>query len=319
MIKVIQKGLLTTVQDLGRRGWQRYGVPVSGAMDWHAASLANILVGCGTNTPVIEATIIGPTLEITRACRFAMTGAAFAPKLNGKNIDLNRCHEAPAGSRLEMGIATSGARGYVAFSGGIDLPPVMGSVSTNLKAGLGGIDGGRPLQNGDILPLGPQTALRDDLSLRQADPALLPAYSDTPTLRVVLETRPDYFDGWAVTILTGQTYTVSKDSDRMGCRLEGPDIPYAPGFDGNIISDGTTLGSIQVAGGRPILLMADRQTTGGYAKLGGVIMADIPLAAQLRPGNSLRFKAVSLAEAQEAYIAMRTALSDLDRRINVGR
>ena len=230
MIKVIQKGLLTTVQDLGRRGWQRYGVPVSGAMDWHAASLANILVGCGTNTPVIEATIIGPTLEITRACRFAMTGAAFAPKLNGKNIDLNRCHEAPAGSCLEMGIATSGARGYVAFSGGIDLPPVMGSVSTNLKAGLGGIDGGRPLQNGDILPLGPQTALRGDLSLRQADPALLPAYSDTPTLRVVLETRPDYFDGWAVTILTGRPTPSRRTATAWAAALRGRTSPMCRGL-----------------------------------------------------------------------------------------
>ena len=307
--------MLTTIQDLGRRGYQRYGVPVSGAMDWFAASLANILVGNGMNTPLLEVTVIGPVIETTEDCCFAVTGATFSPKLNGQPVPMNSCIHASAGSRIEMGFAALGTRGYIAFGGGFDIPLDMGSASTYIKARLGGLNGG-PLQNGDAIPVR-YKEYPANLAERQAPPRIVPDYSASPIVRIVTEMSTGYFADNAVAMLTSECYTVSADSDRMGCRLEGPAIPYAGGCDGNIISDGIAIGSIQVAGGRPIVLMADRQTTGGYTKIGAVIMADLPLVAQLKPSEKLRFEVTCLGDAQAAYGAMRVALSELDRRINL--
>lgn len=315
MISILQKGMLTTIQDLGRRGYQRFGVPVSGAMDWFAASLANTLVGNGENAPLLEVTVIGPIIDISADCFFAVTGAVFAPKLSGAPIPMNECIFAPAGSRLELGFASVGARGYIAFAGGLDVPEDMGSASTYTKAGLGGLNG-KPLQNGDSIGIKAAKTITSP-GARKAPEALIPAYSASPEVRIVIEPRPDYFTSEAAEIFTGNIYTVAGDSDRMGCRLEGPSIPYAEGCDGNIISDGISIGSIQVAGGRPIILMSDRQTTGGYTKLGAVIMADIPLVAQLKPGEKIKFKAVSVKAAQEAYKAMKTALIELNVMLNV--
>jgi len=309
LIKIVQKGMLTTVQDTGRWGYQRFGVPVSGAMDWLAALLANIIVGNDTDAPVIEATIIGPTLDILEDSCLAITGANFAPKLNGEPIEMNRRIIAPAASRLELGAAKLGARGYLAFLGGLDVPLDLGSASTQTRAGLGGINcNGRPLQNGDTLGIKPTSLSVKELgkSLLTMSPSsgvsdnLVVSYSDSPCVRVVLEARPEYFAFDAESALLFDNYTVESNSDRMGYRLKGPAIPYAPGFDGNIISEGVAFGSIQIVSGQPYILMADRQTTGGYAQIGSVIMADLPLVAQLRPGDTLSFTEVTLSEAQAA-------------------
>ncbi|MCL2757076.1 MAG: 5-oxoprolinase subunit PxpB [Coriobacteriia bacterium] len=312
-VRIVQKGMLTTIQDTGRRGYQRFGVPVSGVMDWFASSLANILVGNSAGAPLLEVTVMGPVIDIQEDCCFAVTGAVFALRLNGEPVPMNSCVAAPAGSRLDLGMALAGARGYIAFSGGLEVKPDMGSASTYLKAGLGGLNG-KPLQNGDwigVQPAGLPADLRAGFDKCNTGADFLPPYSASPQVRVVIDARPDYFAANAAKVLTTGTYTVARDSDRMGYRLEGPSIPYTEGSDGNIISEGVAFGSIQIAGGKPIILMADRQTTGGYAKLGTVITADLPLVAQLRPGDTLSFAEVSLSEAQDAHAAMRRQLADL--------
>jgi len=310
-LRIVQKGMLTTIQDIGRTGYQRFGIPASGAMDWFAAELANILVGNPADAPLLEATIIGPAIDMLDDCCFAVTGATFLPKLNGVPVPMNSCVFAPSESRLELGSAQQGARGYIAFTGGLDVALDLGSASTYTKAGLGGIEGkGQPLQNGDHIKIKPSRR-PSNIDGRIVHEDLLPPYSAAPVVRLIAEARPDYFAANAVEALITDSYQVTNNSDRMGYRLEGPAIPYASGCDGNIISDGTTLGSIQVVGGKPIILMTDRQTIGGYAKIGSVIKADLPLVAQLKPGDTLRFTTVSIQDAQEAYRAISQRLSRL--------
>jgi len=313
MIRVVQKGMLTTIQDQGRRGYQRYGVSVSGAMDWIASGLANTLVGNSIGLPLLESTVIGPVIDILDDCCLALTGAIFSPRLDGVSVPMNSCIFAPAGSQLALGTALIGARGYIAFSGGLDVGHSFGSASTDMKAGLGGIDGnGATLRNGDCI--GVQAAcLPVHLGKRTVKAGFLPPYSSSPVIRIVTEARLDYFAAHAVEVFTSGNYTITNNSDRMGYRLEGPEIPYAAACDGNTISDGVAFGSIQVAGGKPIILMADHQTIGGYTKLGAVIMADLPLMAQLKPGDTVSFKEVSLSDAQEAYKTMRKRLGELAR------
>ena len=357
MLRIVNKGMLTTIQDGGRRGYQRFGVPVSGPMDWFAFRLANLLVGnvpgapnapnsprvpntpCGPNAPntpgvpdtpnapgapTLEVTIRGPAVEVVEDCWFAVCGATFSLKLNGQAVPMNSRVFAAAGSLLEMGYATAGARGYVAFTGGIKVAPTLGSASTCPQAGLGGLDGsGQPLKDGDLLaldspglavsPLDPAANLLspalippcpasadNDKCQPQFRAGFLPAYSGSPRVRMVVTARDDQFAPQALEVLTAGSYTVGADSNRMGYRLEGAAVPYAPGCDGNILSEGVTMGCIQVVGGQPLVLMADCQTTGGYARIGAVIKADLPLVAQLRPGDKLGFEVVSLKEAQEA-------------------
>ena len=326
-LAVVEKGMLTTVQDLGRRGYQRFGVPVSGAMDWYAASLANLLVGNAANAPLLESTVRGPVIDILADCWLALTGIGFSPRLSGTPVALDSCLFAPAGSRLVVGTTNQGARCYLAFAGGLDVAPDLGSTSTYIRAGLGGLDGqGRPLQSGDQLwvrTLEDGTACTAAATEAKAEAAaaagepghrLRYRYSSSPTLRIVTEARPCYFADQAVDTLTSNTYTVTANSDRMGYRLQGPAIPYAPGCDGNAISDGTACGSIQIVGGQPVILLADRQTIGGYPKIGAVITADLPQLAQLKPGDTLRFTEVTLATAQTAYRTLHQQLDYLQGR-----
>ena len=313
MITFRKKGMLTTVQDLGRIGYQRYGMPVCGAMDRYAMELANILVGNPRDEAVVEATVMGPTIVFGEPEIFAITGGDFGPTLNGASIESNRAHLAEAGDVLALPMAKAGARAYIAFAGGLDIEEVMGSRSTFLKGGVGGLDG-RAVRDGDEIGLKAPCDSLPDLEERFVPEKLLPALEDHVTVRFTYGPQDDLFSAIGKRTFAKSEYTLSDKSDRMGFRMDGPAVERAAGSDGNIISDGICFGAIQITNGQPIVMMADRQTTGGYPKLGCVITADLPLLAQLKAGDRVRFRPVSVAAAQAVYRRQRKALDDLEKR-----
>ena len=316
-MEVLAKGMLTTVQDAGRTGWQQYGVPVCGAMDGLSMELANLLVGNEPGAAVLEITGLGPTLKFHRDTYFALCGADFGGRLDRTPVETGRAYFAPAGSVLTLGAARKGFRGCIAFAGGMDLPPVMGSRSTYLKGGFGGFKG-RALEKGDHLPLAPCPWL-PNLENRVLDPMWHQELTSQRPIRVVLGPQTDAFSQAGIETFLNTEYTVTSESDRMGFRLEGDSlIEYAPGRDGNIISDGIAMGAIQIPSGKPIVMMADRQTTGGYAKIANVIACDLPRFAQLKAGDKLRFAAVTPAQARQALLRRRSALADLEARLKAG-
>ena len=311
MIVFQKKGLLTTVQDLGRLGYQRYGMPVCGAMDPFALELGNILVGNPRNEAAIEATILGPTVVFEAPAVFALTGGDFGPTLNDVPIETHRAYAAQAGDVLALPLARTGARAYLAMAGGLDIEEVMGSRSTCLKAGVGGLDG-RAIRDGDRIGLRSPCASLPYLEYRTAPPEILPAYGDRVEVRFTWGPQEDLFSPEGRRTFAKGEYTVSEQSDRMGYRLSGPPVERAAGSDGNILSDGVSFGAIQIPDGQPIVMMADRQTTGGYPKIGCVISADLPLLAQLKAGDRIRFRPVSVAAAQAVYRRQRQALDALE-------
>ena len=313
MISFRKKGLLTTVQDFGRTGYQRYGMPVCGAMDRFAMALANLLVGNPQGEAVVEATVIGPTIVFEEPEIFAVTGGDFGPTLNGEPIEINRAYRAAAGDTLALPMAKSGARAYIAFAGGLDLEEVMGSRSTFLKGGIGGLSG-RPVQDGSEIGLRAPVDDLPDLEDRYVPADLLPAYGNAVEVRFTYGPQDDLFSAAGKQTFTKSEYTLSDKSDRMGFRMDGPAVERAAGSDGNIISDGICFGAIQVTNGQPIVMMADRQTTGGYPKLGCVIAADLPLLAQLKAGDKVRFRPVSVAAAQAVYRRQQKILDKLEKR-----
>ena len=297
-IEVVQPGLLTTVQDLGRWGYQGYGVPVCGALDPVSLRIANILVGNHESLAGLEMTGVGPTLRFSEDAVVAVTGAELGPRIDSKPMPSWESLRVPGGSMLSFDGPLDGLRGYLAIAGGVDVPPVMGSRSTDIKSGFGGLSG-RALEPGDTLPVGP-SSLPDNWS-----PSTLPAsisrqptYGQTFEIRAVLGPQDGMFTKTGVAVLLTSEYTVSTESDRTGCRLEGPPVGHVRGPD--IVSDGNALGSIQVPGsGAPIVLLADRGTTGGYTKVATVISPDIGLLAQAMPGARIKFAAVSVEDAHD--------------------
>lgn len=307
-LEVLEGGLLTTVQDLGRYGYQRFGVPVAGAMDPFALQAANILVGNDLSEAALEMTIVGPTLRATESCLIAVTGADLSLRVNGRPLPSWMAIFVRRGWIIEFGQRKSGCRAYLAVAGGIDVPPIMGSKSTYLRGGFGGFKG-RALKEGDLIPTGQPAFHPLSLAGKEFPPNRIPKYSDTPEVHVVLGPQDDYFTEEGIATFLSSEYKVSPTSDRMGYRLQGPEIAHKGGAD--IISDGIALGSVQVpADKQPIVMMADHQTTGGYPKIATVINADIPLLAQCLPGSSMvTFKATTVEEAQDRYREMARALS----------
>jgi len=300
-------GLLTTVQDRGRYGYQRYGMPVSGAMDVFSLDLANLLVGNDPGDACLEATISGPELEFTSATWIAITGADMDPHLNGQGIPMNTAVDVRPGDRLGFKGLRSGCRAYIAFAGGIAVPPVMGSRSTYLRAGIGGFQG-RALMIGDELHLG---APKGKLRLKRISEGLIPEYKHEQTIRVISGPEAHYFELAGLRSFLSTEHTVTARSDRMGYRLSGEPIKHKEGMT-NIISAGISLGTVQVPGdGHPIILMADRQTSGGYARIANVITADLTLLAQMRPGDKLRFKETEFEIAHQVYISRHRVLLGL--------
>ena len=295
-ITVLKPGWLTTVQDLGRYGYQQYGVPVSGAMDRRSFIIANRLVGNRDDEAGLEVTINGPELLFERDAIIAVTGADLSPSVNTIGIPPWTSVRIERGSRLRFGPRCAGARSYLAIAGGIDVPIVLGSRSTHTYSHTGGMQG-RALVRGDVLISSmPSPHMRPTIG-RTLPEKLRPVYSTATALRVLPGPQGSAFAEDALARLMSRPYQLSTQSDRMGYRLHGPTIPHAEAREW--ISEGTAMGALQVPADRqPILLMADRQTTGGYPKIAVVISADLHLAAQVMPGESIAFRTTTLSEAQ---------------------
>lgn len=287
-----QAGPLTTIQDQGRLGWQRYGITPAGAIDPPAYHAANLLVGNPLGAAALELTLAGGSWRAEGGTlRLAVTGADFPLDLDGAPLAMWRGFRLEPGQVLRIGAARQGLRGYLAVRGGIATPPVLGSRATHLRSGLGGL-AGRAIQSGDHVPVGPDAG--GNGPDRYLDPRHLPAASGP--LRFVPGPQADLFTAEARAALVAGGYVIAADSDRMGYRLQGAALPHLRGAD--IVSDGIVAGAIQVpAAQQPIILLADRQSTGGYPKIGCVITADLPRLAQMRPGAEVRFTAISPAEA----------------------
>ncbi len=315
-LRVLKPGLLTTVQDLGRYGYQKYGVIVSGAMDSFALRMCNLLVGNEEKDPALEITATGPTIEFMEDTLIALCGGDMSPSINSMVIPRWRPLLVRRGSTLGFGGLKSGCRVYMSVAGGIHVPEVMGSGSTYLRAAIGGLEG-RALVAGDVLTPGSYSAqairrLNGLASIRaeQDQPFtaapwfvssdLLPAYG-AGIVRIVRgrefelfteESRDDFFKG---------LYYVTPRTDRMGYRLSGPSLTLSEPLE--MTSGAVNAGTIQVPPeGQPLVLMADRQTTGGYPQIGHAVTVDLPVLAQLRPGDRLKFQEISLDEAQSLYL-----------------
>jgi len=307
-IRVIRSGMLTTIQDSGRWGYQSHGVPVAGPMDPVSHRLANALVGNDRDAATLEVTLLGPELEFEDERVVAVTGADFEITLDGKPAQAGSAFVVAAESRLRFGRRRRGARAYLAIRGGVAVPPVLGSRATHVISAMGGI-GGRPIKAGDRLPLGVAEVSRPTVA--PPNEPIVPLPGQPAPLRVLPGPQADAFAADAFNALQSTPYKVGQQSDRMGFRLEGPRLTHARSAD--IISDATPLGVLQVpASGQPILLMADRQTTGGYPKIATVITADLPIAGQLGPGDTLLFSVCTPREAMAALIAQERALMALE-------
>lgn len=294
MIEIITPGLLTTVQDFGRVGVMKNGFTQNGAMDRYSMTVANRLCGNCDSAPVLEMTVLGVTARFTQDTVICVSGADFGAKINDKPIKRNKAYKINNGDILSMGAAKSGMRAYLAVAGGIVGEYVFGSASTNLKFAFGG-HFGKKLQSGDVLSIGTGA-----FPLGEIDKWEIPEseYSKDAQLRVVLGPQNEMFTDKDIRLFLSQEYEVNAQSDRMGIRLSGEPLKSKNGMD--IISDGIVFGSVQVPNsGEPIILMADHQTTGGYAKIATVISVDLPRASQLSAGNTVRFKSVTVEEAEQ--------------------
>lgn len=323
-VEVLHAGMFTTVQDLGRSHYQQYGVPVGGAMDQSALRMINMLVGNEENEAALEMTIMGPKLLIKKTTLLAIGGADMEPLLNGERIPLWRPILAEEGSMLCFGKVKSGCRTYVTFAGGIHIDRTMGSKSTYIRAAIGGIEG-RMLKKGDYFQIGvqPEMANRFIQDLQKDERiktkwaisnSVLPKYKKHPKLRVIADFEYDQFTEESKKAFFTKEYKVSNYADRMGYRVEGEILNRA--IEKEILSSSVTFGTIQVPnGGQPIILMADRQTTGGYPRMGNIISVDLPLIAQLKPGDYVSFENITLEEAEQLYIEQEVNMNLLKKFI----
>lgn len=327
-LSILHPGLLTTVQDLGRPGYQQAGVPVGGALDALALRVANLLVGNDESAAGLEITLRGPRLRFDAGGLLALTGADLSPTLNGRPLQLHRPTWAPAGAELAFGAPRAGCRAYLAVAGGVAVVPVLGSRATYLRAGLGGWHG-RALRTGDTLPIGTPSSTSQQLLLQltknplagpQAGwtpgPQLCPAPRRSPIVRAVRGPEYGQFAAASQRAFWEEPFAITAAADRMGYRLQGPALVRLTGEE--LLSSAVTHGTVQVPpGGQPIVLLADRQTTGGYPRLAQAVTADFGALAQAAPGQALRFQEVSLAEAQALHLAQERAIRALQRGIQL--
>ena len=326
MIEVLKPGPLSALQDLGRVGHQRFGVIASGVMDEWAHRTANLLVGNAADEASLEITLMGPVLRFHADALIALAGADLSPMLDDQPLPMATPVLVRAGARLAFGRRLFGCRVCLAVRGGFPVPPVMGSRSTYLRAGFGGFEG-RALRAGDRLPLGPDAGgaafggLRRALAAGEAPMALPPDF-EAPVhpalaggaLRVIAGQQWPRFTAQARESLVSDSFTVNRNSDRMGYRLEGPALALSAPLE--MISEAVTFGTVQVPpDGQPIVLMADRQTTGGYPKIATVASVDLPLMAQKLPGDSVRFTGIELDAARALDAAREAQFGQLRTRI----
>jgi antagonist of KipI len=302
-VRAIDAGPLTTVQDLGRAGHLRVGIPPSGPVDREAFVLANRLVGNPDGAAGLECTLMGPRLEFADASWVAVTGADVPVTLDGAEMPRWASFPVRAGGILKIGAVRAGVRAYLAISGGLATPPVLGSRATYVRGALGGFSG-RAIRKDDVLPLG---APIGGSVVRRVRAEHIPTYGGEPDIATILGPQADRFTPAGIAALFEGPYEMLPQSDRMGARFKGPRIEHTRGHD--IISDGIPLGGIQVIGdGQPIVLLVDRQTAGGYTKIGAVCSYDIGRVGQVKPGQKLRFKQTEVAEAHAVLATRRAAL-----------
>lgn len=309
VFEVLKPGLQTTVQDLGRIGYQQYGVVVSGAMDTFALKVANLLVGNKQSEAGLEVVLMGPKLRVLKDTVLSICGADLSPKLDGEEVPLWKQIAVKEGQILAFGQPINGTYAYIAVTGGINTPVVMGSRSTYTKAEIGGVEG-RALQKGDMVKAEDKNIAPHSARL---SPKFIPDYGTGKNIRVILGPDEEAFVKESIDRFLSENYKVTSQSDRMGSRLEGPKLTLNDGAD--IISDAIFPGTIQVpANGQPIVLLADRQVTGGYARIATVSSVDLPYVAQMLPGYQLSFEAVTIEQAQQLYIEQEKLL----RKLSIG-
>ncbi|MGQ9565249.1 MAG: biotin-dependent carboxyltransferase family protein [Candidatus Bathyarchaeales archaeon] len=311
VLRVIKPGFFTTVQDLGRHGFLRFGVPVSGAMDKYAFTCANVLVGNQANCACLEVTLIGPELEALNDAQIAVAGADFLVTVNRASVPLWRTLNIKKGDKIAfVGSARKGCRAYLAVRGGIDVPVVLGSRSTYVRGGYGGIEG-RVLKRGDLIhAFESHTHLETKII---APSNLIPSYEKEFTVNVVLGPQEDMFTNMGIETFFSSTYTVTIESDRMGYRLDGATIERK--VTSELVTDPLIPGAVQVLGnGKPAVLMADAQTSGGYPKIATVTSAGVSRLAQARPGDLVRFVKVSLTQARAEFLEFSRVLSEAATR-----
>ena len=314
IMEVLAPGLQTSLQDIGRNGFGRYGVAASGALDSFSLRIGNLLVGNPENAAGLETMLLGLRVRALRDIAVAVTGADLQPHCDGKPIAGWCAQVLLKGQELSFKGPQSGFRAYLAVGGGLNVPPVMDSKATNLPAGFGGLEG-RALRAKDVL-----SAERTDAHLGTAGRCLktgdIPVYPGKWTLRIIWGPQDDQFAaaGRAVFLEREPAFTVSPQSDRTGIRLSGPRIEPRPDVSGSIISEGVIAGAIQVPGdGQPIIIL-NETVTGGYRKIATVIGADLPLLGQIKPGDGVCFEAVSLAVADAALGEVEAKIAQLRER-----
>jgi antagonist of KipI len=308
-VKVIKSGFFTTIQDLGRRAYQKFGVSACGAMDPLSLRLANILVGNDEGEAALEATLIGPRLRFITDGVIAITGGDLSPSINGNPVTMWKSLRVCKDDELSFGGCNYGCRAYISFAGGIAVPKVLGSRSTFMRGNYGGIEG-RLLEAGDEIPIGISPINYTKIVGRKLLSEHIPDFKKERTIRFIPGPQTSAFTSESLDIFTSNPYTVTNETDRMGYRLQGEQLKHVNGAD--IISDFITVGSIQVpAVGQPIILMADCQISGGYTKIGVIISVDIPYIAQKKPNDQIHFQAIEVLDAQEHWINQEKMISDL--------
>jgi antagonist of KipI len=308
-LELIEVNGLATIQDSGRTGWRRFGVPVSGPMDAFAFHAANKLAGNASNCAALEIGLGDITLRAKRDCLVAVAGVGYGLSIYVWDFPLWGSYYVRAGWTIRLNKLDAGMWAYLAISGGVLSQPVLDSASTNLRGHFGGLDG-RQLQVGDILRSGTPSRSLNELAARTLPESARPIYSDNPVIDFIMGPQEKYFTDESIATFMSQKYMVSNTSDRMGYRLEGASLKHRSNAE--LISEGMTMGAIQVpSSGQPIVMMADSPTTGGYPKIGTVASADLPLLAQCVPGKSkIRFQETTVARAQKKY---RELMSGLER------
>ena len=312
-LEVLQPGSMTTIQDLGRYGYQQYGVSVSGAMDKFAFRIGNILLGNDEGEAGIEATITGPRLKALQELKVAITGGNLSPEVNGIPAPMWQSFILKKGDILFFKGPKSGCRAYLAIAGGIELSLVMRSRSTHIRSELGGF--GRALIKGDVIRIGNlkegQPGMRTTTQLMKDQ---VPVPKKDWLIRVVPGPQCDYFSRKGLETFFGEEYLITTEADRMGYRLKGPKIEHSIGPD--IITDATPPGSVQVPGnGMPIILLADAQTTGGYSKIAVVISTDQDLLGQAKPGDRVRFEKVNVLQARQILLEYENNIKEIKKSL----
>ena len=310
-LEVIDVSGLATIQDSGRTGWRRFGVPSSGHMDAFAFHAANKLAGNASSCAAIEIGLGDITLRALRDCVIAVAGVGFSLSIYVWDFPLWSSYYVRAGWMIRLNKLDSGMWAYLAISGGVQTQPVLDSASTNLRGHFGGLDG-RQLQVGDVLRSRTPSHSLNELAARTLPESARPLYSDNPVVDFIKGPQEKYFTDESIATFMSQEYMVSNTSDRMGYRLAG--VPLIHRNKSELISEGMTMGAIQVpSNGQPIVMMADSPTTGGYPKIGTVASADLPLLAQCVPGRSkIRFRETTVTKAQKKY---RELMKGLDKII----